>query len=85
MTVNRDQPCTDVMVVGGGAHRVSSSNEAVEAATSSYSTTGEFLRYIHSVLVVKSHQKIRSRYLVHEFYLTDIFFYSGLYGFILLL
>ena len=46
----------------------------MEAATSSYSTTGEFLRYIHSVLVVKNHQKIRSTYLVHEFYLTDIFF-----------
>ena len=46
----------------------------MEAATSSYSTTGEFLQHIHSVLVVKNHQKIRSRYLVHEFSLTDIFF-----------
>ena len=43
-------------------------NERVEAATSSYSATGEFLQYIYSVLVAKNHQKIRSRYLVHEFF-----------------
>ena len=47
-------------------------NEVVEAATGSYSTTREFLQYIHSMLVVKNHQKIRSRYLVYEFYFTDI-------------
>ena len=37
------------------------SNERVEAATSSYSATGEFLQYIYSVPVDKNHQKIRSR------------------------
>ena len=42
-------------------------------ATSSFSTTGSFLQYIYSVLVAKNHQKIRSRYLVHEFFFTDIF------------
>ena len=31
-------------------------NETLEAATSSYSTTGDFLRYIYSVLVAKNHQ-----------------------------
>ena len=36
-------------------------NERVEAATSSYSATGEFLQYIYSVLVAKNHQKIRSK------------------------
>ena len=36
-------------------------NERVEAATSSYSATVEFLRYIYSVSVAKNHQKIRSR------------------------
>ena len=62
-------------------------NERVEAATSSYSVTGEFLQYIYSVLVVKNNQKIRSRCLVHEFSFTDIFFNSALYGcdFLLLL
>ena len=34
-------------------------NERVEAATSNYSATGEFLQYIYSVLV--AHQKIRWR------------------------
>ena len=48
-------------------------NEIVEEATSSYSATDEFLQYIHSVLVAKNHQKIRSRCLVHEFSFTDIF------------
>ena len=47
-------------------------NERLEAATSSYSETGEFLRYIYSVLVVKN----QSRCLVHEFSFTDIFFKS---------
>ena len=32
-------------------------NERVEAATSNYSATGEFLQYIYSVLV--AHQKIQ--------------------------
>ena len=54
--------------------------ETVEATTSSYSATGEFLRYIYSVLVAKNHQKIRSRCLVHEFSFTDIFLNSGFYG-----
>ena len=36
-------------------------NERVEAATSSYSATGEFLQYIYSVSVAKNHQRIRSR------------------------
>ena len=36
-------------------------NERVEAATCSYSATGEFLQYIYSVLVAKNHQKIRSQ------------------------
>ena len=48
-------------------------NERVEAATSSYSATGEFLQYFYFVLVVENHQKIRSRCLVHEFSFTDIF------------
>ena len=37
-------------------------NKRVEAATSSYSATGEFLQYIYSVPVAKNYQKIRSRY-----------------------
>ena len=36
-------------------------NERVEAATSSYTATGEFLRYIYSVSVAQNHQEIRSR------------------------
>ena len=62
-------------------------SEIVEAATSSYSATGEFLQHIFSVLVAKNHQKIRSRCLVHEFSFTDMFFNSLLYGrgFLLLL
>ena len=47
--------------------------ERVEAATSIYSATGEFLQYIYSVLMAKNHQKIRLRYQLHEFFLTDIF------------
>ena len=45
----------------------------MEAATSSYSATGKFLRYIYSVLVAKNHHKIRSRCLVHKFSFADIF------------
>ena len=48
-------------------------NEKVEAATSSYSATGKFLRYIYSVLVAQNHHKIRSRCLDEEFSFTDIF------------
>ena len=51
-------------------------NETVEAATSSYSATGEFIRHIYYVLVAKNHQKIRSICLVHEFSFTDIFLNS---------
>ena len=47
--------------------------EKVEAATSSYSATGNFLRCCYSVLVAKNHQKFRSNCLVHEFSFTDIF------------
>ena len=49
-------------------------NETVEAATSSYSATDEFLRHICSVLVAKSHKNIQSRCLVYEFSFTDICF-----------
>ena len=49
-------------------------DERVEAGTSSYSATGEFVQYIYSALVAKNHQKIRSRCLVHEFSFIDIFF-----------
>ena len=48
-------------------------NKRVKTANSSYSATGEFLQYIYSVLVAKNHQKIRSRCLVHEFFVADIF------------
>ena len=48
-------------------------NERAEAATSSYCVTGDFLQYIYSVPVTKSPQNIRSRCLVNEFSLTDIF------------
>ena len=35
-------------------------NERAEAATSSYSVTGDFLQYIFSVPVTKNHRNIRS-------------------------
>ena len=62
-------------------------NERLEAATSNYSATGEFLQCIYSVFVAKNHQKIRSKCLDHEFSFTDIFFNPVLYGcaFLLLL
>ena len=62
-------------------------NETKAAAPSSYSATGEFLRYIYFVLVAKNYQKIRTKCLVHEFSLTDIFLNSVLYdcSFLLLL
>ena len=46
--------------------------ERVEAASSSYSTTGNFLQCIYSVLVAKNHQKFRSTCLVHKFFLTGV-------------
>ena len=55
-------------------------NERLEGATSSNSATGEFLQYIHSVLVAKNYQKIRSRYLGRGFSFIDIFLNSVLYG-----
>ena len=48
-------------------------NEWAEAATGSYSVTGDFLQYIYSVPVTKNHWNIQSRCLVHEFTFTDIF------------
>ena len=48
-------------------------NEIAEAATGSYSGTGDSLRYIYCVPVSKNHRNIRSRCLVHEFSFTDIF------------
>ena len=48
-------------------------NKRAEAATNSYSVTGDSLQHIHSVPVSKNHWNIRSRYLVHEFSFTDIF------------
>ena len=53
--------------------RLLSEKKYGSAATSSYSATGEFLRYIYSVLVAKNHQKSRSRCLTFEFFFTDIF------------
>ena len=46
--------------------------ERAGAATSSYSTAGNFSQYIYSLLVAKNQKKIRSRCLVHEFSFTDI-------------
>ena len=62
-------------------------NETKAAAPSSYSATGEFLRYVYFVLVAKNYQKIQSQCLVHEFSLADIFLNSVLCGcgFLLLL
>ena len=40
----------------------------------SYSVTGDSLQYIYSVPVIKNHQNIRSKCLVHEFSCTDIFY-----------
>ena len=55
-------------------------HETVGPATSSYSATGEFLRYTYSMLVAKNHWKIRSRCLVNEFSFTSIFLNSVLDG-----
>ena len=51
-------------------------NETAEAATSSYSTTGQFLWYTYSVLVAKNYQNIWSKCLVDEFSFSDIFLNS---------
>ena len=48
-------------------------NERAEAATSSYSVTGDSLQYIYSVPVTKNHRDIQSKCLVHELSFTDIF------------
>ena len=42
-------------------------------AIGSYSVTGDSLQYIYSAPVTKNHRNIRSRCLVHEFPITDIF------------
>ena len=47
-------------------------NKRAEAATVSYSVTGDSLQYIYSVSVTKNHRNIRSRCLVGEFSFTDI-------------
>ena len=52
--------------------RLLSEKKYGRTTTSSYSLTGEFLQYIYAVLVAKYHQRIRSRYLIHEFFFTDI-------------
>ena len=48
-------------------------HKRAKAAISSDSATGDFLQYIYSVLVAKNHQKIQSRWLVHEFFFTELF------------
>ena len=48
-------------------------NERAEAASGTYSITGDSLQYIYSVPVTKNYRNIRSRYLDHEFSFTDIF------------
>ena len=48
-------------------------NKKVEAATSSYSVTGDSLQYIYFVPVTKNRRNIQSRCLVQEFSLRDIF------------
>ena len=46
--------------------------ERAGAATSTYSTAGNFSQYIYSLLVAKNQRKIRSRCLVHEFSFKNI-------------
>ena len=48
-------------------------NERAEAATGSYSVTGDSLQYIYSVPMTKNHRNIQSIYLVYEFCFKDIF------------
>ena len=47
-------------------------NERGEVGTSSYSTPGNFSKYIYSVPLAKDQKKIQSRCLVHDFSFTDI-------------
>ena len=63
----------------GGMGLISEKMEALypelkraDAATRSYSATGDFLQYIYSELVAKNHHKIRSKGLLHEFPFTVI-------------
>ena len=46
-------------------------NEGAEAATGSFSITGDSLQYIYSVPVSNNHRNIRSRCLVYEFSFTE--------------
>ena len=48
-------------------------NKRTETTTSSCSATCNFLQDYYSALVVKNHQKIWFRYLVHEFFLHRCF------------
>ena len=48
-------------------------NKRAEAATGSYTVTGNSLQYIYSVPVTKNHRNILWRCLVHELSFTDIF------------
>ena len=48
-------------------------NEREEAATASYSVTGDSLQYIYSLTVTKDYRNIQSRGLVHEFFFTNVF------------
>ena len=48
-------------------------NETAEAASGSYSVTGDSLQCIYSVPVSKNCRNIQSRFLVHESSFTDIF------------
>ena len=48
-------------------------NERAEAANSLYSATGHSSKRVCFVPVTKNHQKYRSRCLVHEIFLTNIF------------
>ena len=58
----------------GGTGLISKKTEVLYAnLTKERNATADFLQYIYSALVPKNHQKIRSRYLVHEFSFIDIF------------
>ena len=48
-------------------------NKRAETATISYFVTGDFLHCIYSVPMTKNYQNVRSRCLVHEFSVRDIF------------
>ena len=47
-------------------------NERAEAATRSFSVAGDILQYIYPLPVTKNHENIRPRFLVREFFFTDI-------------